>query len=170
MSVDPAEEVSRMAGRDMPPAEFFGEFLKRILMVLDAPAGAVWIRTPQGHLQLQYQIKMAQVGLTNVKSCREMHDELLRQGMIEAKPGHFPPHTSAGAAQGDTPVAANPTDFSNLIAPILNEGQVAGIVEVWQSPDRHAKAIRGYIQFMVRMAQVASRFLRNHQLRQQTGH
>jgi hypothetical protein len=164
------EEVSRMADRDMPPAEFFGEFLKRILTVLVAPAGAIWIRTPQGHLQLQYQINMAQVGLDKSESGRQMHDELLRQGLIEAKPGHFPPHSSAGTAQGNAPVAGNPTDFSILIAPILNEKQqVAGIVEVWQSPNRHPKAIRGFIQFLLRMAQLASRYLRNHQLRQMIG-
>jgi hypothetical protein len=164
------EEVSRMADRDMPPADFFGEFLNRILTVLVAPAGAIWIRRPQGHLQLQYQINMAQVGLDKSESGRQMHDELLRQGLIEAKPGHFPPHSSAGTAQGDAPLAGNPTDLSILLAPILNENQqVGGFIEVWQNPDRHPKAFRGFSQFLLRMAQLASRYLRNQRLRQMIG-
>lgn len=164
------EEISRMSERDMPAAEYFGEFLKRVLTVLVAPAGAIWIRTPQGHLQLQYQINMAQVGFDKSETARQQHDELLRQGLIEAKPGHFPPHSSAGAATGANVVPGNPTDFSILLAPILNDKQqVVGIVEVWQSPNRHPKAIRGFIQFLLKTAGLAGRYLRNQQLRQMIG-
>ncbi|MBV9122190.1 MAG: secretion protein HlyD, partial [Planctomycetes bacterium] len=163
------EEVARLAEKDISPVEFFGEFLKRVLTVLVAPAGAVWLRTPQGHLQLQYQINMAQVGLDKDEAGRQSHDELLRQGLKEARPGHFPPHSSAGAPDGGV-AAGNPTDYAILLAPILAEDQqVSGIVEVWQTANRHPKAVRGFVQFLVRMAGLASRYLRNHQLRQIIG-
>lgn len=165
------EEIARLTEQDIQPAQYFGEFLKRILTVLVAPAGAIWIRTPQGHLQLQYQINMAQVGLDATEEGRRQHDELLRQGLVEAKPGIFPPHSSAGPTDaGPGPVAGNPTELAILLAPILNEkGQVSGMVEVWQGPNRHPKAMRGFIQFLVRMAGLAARYLKNHQLRQMVG-
>ena len=48
------DEVAHLSEMDVPPQDYFGEFLKRALQGLAAPAGAVWIRTPQGHLQLQH--------------------------------------------------------------------------------------------------------------------
>ena len=48
-----AEEIAHLSEMDMAPAEYYGEFLQRLLQAIAAPAGAVWIRTPQGNLQLQ---------------------------------------------------------------------------------------------------------------------
>ena len=50
------EEIGRLTESDIPPAEFFGEFLKRMRQAMNAKGGAVWCRTPQGNLQLQFQI------------------------------------------------------------------------------------------------------------------
>src|ERR1700724_855312 len=151
------EEIARLSERDMPPAEFFGEFLQRVLAVLVAPAGAVWLRTPQGHLQLQYQVNMGQVGLDATEAGRHSHDEVLRQCLQQGLPGHFPPHSSVGMPQAGGAVAGNPTGYTILLAPILADKQVAGIVEVWQDPNRHPKALRGFVQFLVRMAVLGSR-------------
>src|SRR5689334_142032 len=60
----------------------------------------------------------------------------------------------------------NPTNFVILIAPILVDKQVAGLVEVWQDPNRGPDAQRGFLQFMIRMAASAANYTRNHQLRQ----
>ena len=43
------EEVARLSEMDLPPSDYYGEFLKRVLMALAAPAGAVWGRTAQGN-------------------------------------------------------------------------------------------------------------------------
>jgi len=57
------EEVARLSELDLSPGDYYGEFLKRILMALAAPAGAVWGRNNQGDLTLQFQINMREVGL-----------------------------------------------------------------------------------------------------------
>ncbi|HZT82369.1 MAG TPA: efflux RND transporter periplasmic adaptor subunit, partial [Gemmataceae bacterium] len=141
-----------------------GEFLMRVLTALAAPAGAVWLRTQHGNLQLQYQIQMAQAGLDRSEEARTSHDELLRQAVMQARPIFLPPHASAGGAQGQGPAPGNPTDFILLLVPIVMGDQVAGLVEVWQAPDRHPSAIQGFLQFLVHMAELASRFLRNRLL------
>src|SRR5947207_10994220 len=56
-----AEEIARLSEMELAPADYYGEFLQRVLTALAAPAGAVWLRTPQGNLQLQYQINMREV-------------------------------------------------------------------------------------------------------------
>jgi hypothetical protein len=163
------EEVARLCEADLPPAEFYGEFLKRVLTALAAPAGAVWIRTPQGNLQLQFQINMREVGLDASEEGRQSHDELLRQAVMQPKPIYLPPRSSAGPAQPGAQGPGNPTDYLLLLVPVLVDNQVAGLLEVWQAPDRHPNAIRGFLEFMMRMAELATRYQRNYMLRQMVG-
>jgi hypothetical protein len=164
-----AEEIAHLSDSDLAPADYYGEFLQRVLQALAAPAGAVWLRTQQGNLQLQYQINMREVGLDNTKEGRESHDELLRQAITRAQPGMLPPHAGLGPAEGNRPAPSNPTDHLILLAPILVDKQVMGLVEIWQDPHRGADAQRGFLQFLVRMAGLAAGYARNHQLRQMVG-
>src|SRR5262245_29007488 len=153
---------------DIPPNDYFGEFLKRALQGLAAPAGAVWLRTPQGHLQLQHQINLQQVGLQQ-DNARESHDELIRQAVQQGRPLHVPPHSSAGQAQGGNPAPGNPTPYDILLVPIIVEQAIAGLVEIWQQPGRNPQAIPGFLQFLGRLAHLSSIYLRNRQLRQIVG-
>src|ERR1700689_2818697 len=114
------EEIANLSEQNLSPAEYYGEFLQRILNALDAPAGAVWVRTPQGNLQLQYQIKMREVGLDRAPTSRQMHDELLRQATMKGAPGIFPPASGSALDKGP----GNPTDFFILLAPIIYDTQV----------------------------------------------
>ena len=162
------EEVSKLSEANLNPPDFFAEFLQRLLTALAAPAGAIWGRTPQGNLQLWYQINYKEVGLHEIENGQASHDELLRQAAQDPKPRFVPPHSGVGT-NGDGPSAANLTRFVVLLVPILVEKQVAGFVEVWQDPDRSPQAQRGFLQFMVDLAEYASAFLRNTQLRQMVG-
>lgn len=163
------EEVARLSDLDVNPSDFFGEFLKRVLSALAAPAGAVWMRTPQGNLQLQYQVNLQQVGLGNSEEARKSHDELLRQAFQNPRPVHLPPQSYAGQAEGGQTPAGNPTDLILLLVPIQVENRVDGLLEVWQSPDRNPAAINGFLQFMGEMSGLASRYLRNRLMRQMAG-
>lgn len=163
------EEVARLSESDIQPAQYYGEFLMRVLSALAAPAGAVWARTPHGNLQLAYQIQMQQVGLDQAESSRQAHDELLRQAVQEGRPMYLPPHSSAPKNDGPGSEAGNPTNYLLLLAPILMGDQVAGLVEIWQAPDRHPSAIQGFMQFLVHMAELASRYMRNRLLGEMTG-
>src|SRR5439155_12420384 len=95
-----AEEIAHLSEADLAPSDYYGEFLQRVLQALAAPAGAVWLLTQQGNLQLQYQINMREVGLDNSKEGRESHDELLRQVMTRAQPVMVPPRSGLGPAEG----------------------------------------------------------------------
>jgi hypothetical protein len=162
------EEVARLAEMDLPPNEFYAEFLKRLLMALGAPAGAVWGRTAQGNLQLQFQINMRQVGYDATDEGRESHDELLRQAVLNPRPLHLPPHSAGAPGEGGV-APGNPTAYLNLLVPVVVDNQVAGLLEVWHQPDRHPNAIPGFLQFMTRMAEMATRYARNQMLRQMVG-
>lgn len=163
------EEVAHLSEQDIKPANYYPEFMQRVLTGIAAPAGAVWVRTAQGNLQLQYQINMRQVGLDADPAVRESHDELLRQAIQSGKPVIVPPHSGSSGGEEGKPAPGNRTDFTILLAPILVEKQVAGLVEVWQDPRHNPDALPGFLQFVGRMASLASVYVRNGQMRQMVG-
>ena len=163
------EEIARLSEMELPPANYYGEFLQRVVTAVAAPAGAVWIRNPQGHLMLMYQINLREVGLDQGETERQMHDELLRQAAVRAEPLLIPPHSSTGQNEAGQTAAGNPSRFVILMAPILVDKNVAGLVEIWQDPDRNPNAQQGFLQFLQRMAGLASSYTRNHQLRTMVG-
>lgn len=159
------EEVGRLSETDLPPAEYYAEFLKRVVQGLAASAAVVWDKTDQGNLRLQHRINLEQTGLVHNEAARKSHDALLRQALNEARPRHFQPQSSSGGAEGDDVAPGNATDLDLLIVPILIDQSVAGLVEVWQAPGRNPNAVPGFLQFMQRMAHLASVYMRNHKLR-----
>ena len=113
------DEFARLCEGNVPPGVFYGEMLKRLLESLAAPAGAVWARTPQGHLQLQFQINLKEVGLDRTEEARQSHEELLRHFVTQPRPLHLPPHSGLGPAEDGKPAPGNPTDFLLLVVPIV---------------------------------------------------
>jgi hypothetical protein len=164
-----AEEIAHLSEMDLDPPAYYQEFLQRLLMAIAAPAGAVWLRTPQGNLQLQCHINMQQVGLDATETSRQTHDELLRQAVMRGQAGMVPPQSGLGPTEGNKVAAGNPTNYVVLIAPILADKTVAGLVEVWQDPNRPPDAQRGFLQFISKMASHASGYTRTHSLRQMVG-
>jgi hypothetical protein len=163
------EEVARLSELDLLPPDYFGEFLKRVLAALAAPAGAVWMRTPQGNLQLQYQVNLEKLKLGRSEEAQQAHQELLRLAFQQPRPLHLPPQSFAGQSEHGQVAPGNPTDFILLLVPIQVENQVDGLLEVWQNPDRNPAAVNGFLQFMTEMCQLASRYLRNRLMRQMAG-
>lgn len=163
------EEIAKLSESNVPPGAFYGELLKRLLESLAAPAGAIWGRTAQGNLQLQFQINIKEVGLDQNEDAQKMHAELLRQAVAQPRAFHLPPQSGSGAKEDGKPQAGNPTNFVLLIAPILVNQQVAGLIEVWQGANRPAQAIAGYLQYMTFMAELAGRYQRNQMMGQLVG-
>src|SRR5262245_7579970 len=162
------QEAARLAGADLPPTAFFEQLLKVTREGIGAPAGAVWMRTPQGFLQLQCQEHIEHVGLDNHKNGRQSHNELLRQAFQTAKPILLEPFGSTGILEGIP--AGNPTELVVLLAPVmLAEKPCAGLLEIWQEPRWNAAAQRTFLNYLVQMAGYASAYIRNQQGRQVQG-
>ena len=164
-----AEEIAQLSEADVQPAQYYSEFLQRVYFALQGFAAAVWIKTPQGNLQLQCQINLRELGLDRTADSRPMHDELLRQAAHQQKGGIIRPHFSHNFGTGPEHIAGNPTDYAILLVPIVQEKQVLGLVEIWQDPNREHNVLMSLYQFLVRMAAFVSIYQRNHQLRQMLG-
>jgi biotin carboxyl carrier protein len=159
------EEIARLLEAAPAPNEFYAEFLQRVIAALGGVAGAVWLRTPEGQFQLQYQVNQAAVGLDAVPGGRACHAELLRKAAQRDRPSWAPPRSGPDPA-GDQPTAANRTAFGLLLAPVRIDEQVAGLVEVWQDPRQEAASWRTFGRFLMEMAGFAGAYLHRIQLRQ----
>ena len=149
------EQLAALSGSTLAPGEFYQELLRKGLNGIDAPAGAVWIKSPQGFLQQQCQQNISQIGLDDRPDGRQAHNQLLRFAFEKGKPGILGPKQRA---DGDRS-AGNPTDYSLALAPILTEdNQTLGLVEIFQKPNWHPQDL---ITYTIQVAGYASNYLRN---------
>jgi hypothetical protein len=160
------EAASKLAGSALPPSDFYQQFLNRTLSAIDAPAGAVWLRTPQGFLQIACQINLEKVGMENRRGGRQCHNEVLRQVFQAAPPrpimlepnGRIAPNQGAPPEGGAVP-AANLTDYFALFAPIVTpEKQALGVLEIFQDPTLDARLYPTFLNYAFQMAGYASQY------------
>jgi hypothetical protein len=168
------EEASRLAGSSLPPTDFYQQFLNRTLTAIDAPAGVVWLRTPQGFLQMACQVNLDKVGLDTKRGGRQCHNEILRQVFqsAPARPAMVEPQgrlTGVTAEPGTVP-AANLTDFYALFAPIVNQDkQPFGLLEIFSDPALDPRLYQTFLQYTVQMAGYASQYHQFSNARQTAG-
>jgi len=157
------EQLGALSGSALTPGEFYQELLRKGLDGIDAPAGAVWIKSPQGFLQQQCQQNIAQIGLDDRPDGRNAHNQLLRFAFEKGKPGILGPRQRAEGERA----AGNPTDYSLALAPIIDEdNQTLGIVEIFQKPNWNPQDL---VTYTIQVAGYASNYLRNTSNRKVAG-
>ena len=164
------EEVSRLCEADVPPVVFYGEMLKRLLESLAAPAGAVWTRTPQGNLQIQYP---GQPPADRPGPVRRGPPGARRAAAPGRRPGQADGRAAAQRRRRRPrkakPPPATPPTILLLIVPILLNDQVTGLIEVWQQPNRPPAAVPGFKQYMHPHGRAGRALPARQMLRQMTG-
>ena len=166
------EEAAKLAGSNLPPTDFYAQFLNRTLTAIDAPAGAVWLRTPQGFLQVACQINLDKVGLESKRGGRQCHSEVLRQ-VFQATPPRpiiLEPNGRLAPGPGEPgPVPpANLTDHFAMFAPIIaTDKQTLGILEVFQNPTHDPRLYPAFLNYAFQMAGYASQY--NHFITSRAG-
>jgi hypothetical protein len=162
------EAASKLAGSNLSPSDFYQQFLNRTLTAIEAPAGAVWLRTPQGFLQIACQVNLEKVGLENKRGGRQCHNEVLRQVFQAAPPrpmmlgpnDRFAPNQGPPAPADASGVpAANLTDYFALFAPIVTpEKNSMGVLEVFQEPSHDPRLYPTFLNYAFQMAGYASQY------------
>lgn len=155
-------EIAQLARQDIGAQEFYSEFLNRVVSALAATGGAVWTPSEGGGLQLDYQINLRETELAASDDNLQRHGRLLQKVMRSGEPALVPPHSGEGSEEQ----AGNPTSFLLVLAPVKVESETRGVVEVFQRASADVRTQRGYLRFLVQMADLVSDFLRSRQLRQ----
>jgi hypothetical protein len=146
----------------MAPDEFYPAFLQRIVSALVAVGGAVWTLGEGKRLQLAYQINISESLQNSDSEEAQQHLKLLTMAMARPEGMLAPPLS----AHGDAGMGANPTRYLLVLGPLVADGQVEGIVEVFQRADSQAAAQRGYLRFLMQMCELAGDWLKSKKLKQ----
>ena len=173
--IDSAFEVaSKLAGSHLAPAEFYEQFLTTALQAIEAPAGVVWLRTPQGFLQISCQQGIEKVGLDDKRGARPCHNEILRQ-VFQAQPVRpviIEPQgrlTGVSSEPGAVP-AANLTDFYAMFAPIVQpDKSPLGLLEIFHDATHDPRLYQTFLQYIVQMAGYAGQYHAFSQNRNSSG-
>jgi len=157
------EAAAKLAGSNLAPTEFYEQFLNKALAAIEAPAGAVWLRTPQGFLQVACQLNLDKIGLDSKRGGRQCHNEVLRQVFQAAppRPVILEPNARLAPGPGEPgPVPpANLTDHFALFAPIVTaDKQSLGVLEVFQNPSHDPRMYPAFLNYAFQMAGYASQY------------
>lgn len=154
------EQVARLAEMDLDTERFHAELMQRTLTGSGAASGALWRLSAAGIPQLEYQANLEALHLDS-EGTRAPHDALLRQMVETPGPVVLPPHSGPASADG---AAGNPTAQHLLAVPVLVDGRVAGLLEVWRDTC-DALLQSAVVPFLIGVAHCVSVSLRNRQRR-----
>jgi multidrug efflux pump subunit AcrA (membrane-fusion protein) len=155
-------EIADLAESDIQPAEFYVEFLNRSVAAVAATGGAFWMMDGRGGLRLQYQVEFGATGLMDGKVNTAPHDALLGCMLQATQAQIIPP----SAVIEGVPQAFNPTDYALIIAPLLVDKQVVGLLEILMDPTRRAAQQKSTLRFVGDLCDLAGTYLKNRQMRQ----
>ena len=155
-------EIAELAESDIQPAEFHVEFLNRVVAAVAASGGALWLMDGRGGLKLQHQLEFGLTGLLDGRTRTQPHDALLGCMIRANQPQIIPP----GAVVDGVPGAANPTGFAIILAPLMVDKQVVGLVEILMDPTRRAATQKSTLRFVSDLCDLAGQYLKNRSMRQ----
>jgi hypothetical protein len=155
-------EISQLSKSEIGPEEYYAAFLQRIVSALAAVGGAVWMLAEGRRLQLAYQINISQGLLDNASDDATKHFRLLDQVLHSDQGVLVPPLSGSSDERG----GSNPTRYLLVLCPLRSDGQVEGIVEIFQRTDSPPNTQRGYLRFLQQMCELAGEWLKTQKLRQ----
>lgn len=155
-------EITQLSKSDIPLEEFYSQFLQRVITAIAATGGVIWTFNDGGGLALQCQINLRETGLGADKEKMAEHSRLLYHALKHPEGMIVSPYSSSEEENG---TMGNPTGNLVLLVPLLTEVELVGLVEIFQRPDSPANTQKGYLRFLLQMAELAIEFIRGEQLR-----
>ena len=168
------QEVTRQSRATVPADRFFTGLLESSVRTLAATGGAVWLRQPEG-LRLEHQVNLVRTGLVtgpdaddvqNVEQRAQQHQRLLHRISRQTETHAVSPQSGTTSASDPDGLPENPTDFLLLFCPVIVDDRVLGVLEIFQRPNVSPGAVQGFLRFLAALAELASDYLRNSQLRE----
>jgi hypothetical protein len=167
-------EINQLAGSDIPPQQFYGEFLQRVVAAVAAVGGAVWSRDGQSPPRLQHQVNFLMSGLLN-EAAGGGHTALVLHAFSNGSARLVPPRSGPGmaglegGATAERDIGSNSSDWSLLLAPMRVDKHTIGVVELLLDPTRRQTALENAVRFVSELCEIGAGYLKNRHLRQMLG-
>lgn len=158
------QEIADLAKSGCSLENFCAGFLTRTTNALASSGGVIWTRPSADEpLEIAFHINFNQTLLATSEAARAQHNQLLQSVLTTAEPTLVPPDSGNPSA-----TLGNPLDQLLIFAPLRIDDQVIGLVEIFQRPGGGPATQRGYLRFLVQMAELASDYLKSHRLQEFT--
>jgi hypothetical protein len=158
-------EINQLSGSDIPPQQFFGEFLQRVVAAVAAVGGAVWSREGNHPPRLQHQVNFLMSGLLDEQAGASGHSALLMGAFGNGDAKLIPPHSGTGP-DAERNGGANSSDWALLVSPLQVDKHTLGVVELLMDPTRRPSALQNAVRFVEELCEIGAGYLKNRQLRQ----
>ena len=160
------QEMVELSKSEVEASEFYAALLDKSVSALAAIGGVIWTIDEAAGFQLEYQMNLRESGLANNPAAQMQHARLLEGIVKKGEPALVAPHSGAGGVgDDDHQVAANPTDFLLVVAPIRTDRGVDALVEIFQRSGAKPSTQRGYLRFLLQMCELAGEYLKTQRLR-----
>lgn len=147
-----AREIEEHSRSNMPPKEFFNEFLKRVVGAVGARAGVVWLRNDANRLELLHEIGLGNTGFHENPDAMSVNQQFLTEVLSNGQACTYHPAETSEQL---------PTEDMLVLAALQCNKEVVGVVEIFQRHDTPAQARPGFLQFVEQMTGYACRYLDN---------
>lgn len=147
-----AREIEEHSRSNMPPKEFFSEFLKRVVGAVGARAGVVWLRNDANRLELLQEIGLENTGFQENPNAMATNQKLLTEVLSNGQACTYHPAETSEQL---------PTEDMLVLAALQSNKEVVGVVQIFQRHDTPAQARPGFLQFVEQMTGYACRYLDN---------
>jgi len=154
-------EIAQLSKSDLNADEYYAALMQRIVSALAAVGGAVWLLNDSRRTELRYQINLSETLLDSASEDADQHRRLLDRVLQTGEPQLIPP--SSGVS--DEAAGGNPTRYLLVLVPLIADGKVEGVIEVFQRPDSQPATQRGYLRFLVQMCELAGEWLKSQKLK-----
>ncbi len=161
-------QMQALAEQDVPPATFFAEYLARLVKALAGVGGAIWIRTPNGQIQLACEMGYLDKADWTSDRSSTGHGAFLSYLFDEGSACLAPPQSGPERLALQFP-DANPSEYNLVAAPVLVEGQRVGVVEVLLQADRRPQALANAVEFVQRLCSIIGQYIRRAELKELAG-
>jgi multidrug efflux pump subunit AcrA (membrane-fusion protein) len=155
------QEVVELSRSEIEPSEFFAAAMDKSVSALAAIGGVVWLMEENGATKLEYQVNLRQTGLIENEAAQQQHGRMLKQAIDKAEPTIVAPHSGGEGDDG----AGNPTPFLVVLAPIVSDRGVEGVLEIFQRTGGRPTTQKGYLRFLVQISELAGEFVKNRRLK-----
>jgi biotin carboxyl carrier protein len=156
------EEMAQLLDAKLGPKEFVAKLLGRLVSATQALGGAVWQRKDDGPFRLEYSLNWEAIGLEAVPDALGCHEQILLVAAQRERALWVPPNSGRKLVEEDRQ-AANLTSHGLLLAPVLVEKKVVGLVEVWLAPIADGPGRRNLARFLAEMAGFLAAYLHGNQ-------
>lgn len=147
-----AREIEEHSRSNMPPKNFFNEFLRRVVGAVGARAGVVWLRNDANQLELLHEIGLANTGFHDNPNAMAANQKFLTEVISNGQACTYHPAETSEQL---------PTEDMLVLAALQQNKEVVGVVEIFQRHDTPAQARPGFLQFVEQMTGYACRYLDN---------